>query len=77
MIKSLNISYIEVFTLCPDGNNQFILPLPRLDIFKSHVASISAVMSWNSLPFNLGRPIRLISLNNFKRKFRNYLPSKV
>ena len=67
----------ELFTLCPNGNNRFRLPLPRLDIYKSHSISFSAVMSWNSLPINLRSSMRSISLNNFKRKLRNYLLSKV
>ena len=49
--------YIKaLFTLCPNGNNRFRLPLPRLDIYKSHSISFSVVMSWNSLPINLGVP---------------------
>ena len=70
--------YIKaLFTLCPNGNNRFRLPLPRLDIYKSHSISFSAVMSWNSLPINIRSSMRSISLNNFKRKLGNYLLSKV
>ena len=47
------------------------LPLPRLDILKSHGLSFSAVISWNSLPVNLRSSIRSILLNNFKRKLVN------
>ena len=70
--------YIKaLFTLCPNGNNRFRLPLPRMDIYKSHSISFSAVMSWNSLPINIRSSMRSISLNNFKRKLGNYLLSKV
>ena len=70
--------YIKaLFTLCPNGNNRFRLPLPRLDIYKSHSISFSAVMSWNSLPINLRSSMRSISLKNFKSKLGNYLLSKV
>ena len=70
--------YIKaLFTLCPNGNNRFRLPLPRLDIYKSHSISFSAVMSWNSLPINIRSSMRSISLNNFKRKLGNYLLRKV
>ena len=70
--------YIKaLFTLCPNGNNRLRLPLPRLDIFRSHTISFSAVMSWNSLPVNLRSSIRSISLKIFKRKRGNYLLCKV
>ena len=70
--------YIKaLFTLCPNGNNRFRLPLPRLDIYKSHSISFSAVMSWNYLPINLRSSMRSISLNNVKRKLVNYFLSKV
>ena len=70
--------YIKgLFTLSPNGNNRFRLPLSRLDIYKSHSISFSAVMSWNSLPINLRGSMRSISLNNFKRKLGNNLHSKV
>ena len=69
-MKSINdkvSQYIrELFTLCSNGNNRFRLPLPRLDIFKSH--SISFKCLGNSLPVNLRGPISSISLNNFKIK---------
>ena len=81
IIKSINHKvphYIKaLFTLCPNGNNRFRLPFPRLDIYKSHCISFGAVMSWNSLPINLRSSMRSISLNNFKRKLGNYLLSKV
>ena len=81
IMKSINDKvpqYIKsLFTLCPNGNNRLRLPLPRLDIYKSHSISFGAVMSWNSLPFNLRSSMRSISLNNFKRKLGNYLLSKV
>ena len=68
--------YIKaLFTLCPNGNNRFRLPLPRLDINKSHSISFGAFMSWKSLPINLRSSMRSISLNNFKRKLSNYLLS--
>ena len=80
-MKSINDKvpqYIKsLFTLCPNGNNRFRLPLPRLDIYKSHSISFGAVMSWNSLPINLRSSMRSISFNNFKRKLGNYLLSKV
>ena len=67
IIKSINDKvpqYIKsLFTLCPNGNNRFRLPLPRLDIYKSHSISFSAVMSWNSLPINIRSSMRSISLN--------------
>ena len=66
-----------LFTLCPNGNNRFRLPLPRLDIYKSHSLYFSAVMSWNSLPINPRSSMKSISLNNLKRKLGNYLLSKV
>ena len=70
IMKSINDNvpqYIKaLFTLCPNGNNRFRLPLPRLDIFKSHSISFSANMSWNSLPVNLRSSMRSLSLNNFK-----------
>ena len=79
IMKSINDKvpqYIKLlFTLCPNGNNRFRLPLPRLDIYKSHSISFVAVMSWNSLPINLRSSMRSISLNNFKRKLGNYLLS--
>ena len=62
-----------LFILCPNGNNRFRLPLPRLDIYKSQSISFSAVMSWNSLPINLRISMRSISLNNFKRKLGNLI----
>ena len=59
--------YIKaLFNLCPNGNNRFRLSLPRLDIFKSHRISFSAIMSWNSLPINRRSSMRSISLNNLK-----------
>ena len=61
------LQYIKtLFTLCPNCSDRFRLPLPRLDRFKSHSISFSAVMSWN---FYL--------LNNFKRKLSNYLKRKL
>ena len=51
------------------------LSLPRLDIFKSYSISLSAVMSWNSLPINLRGPIRSMSFNNFKSTLGNHLLS--
>ena len=58
--KSINDKvhqYIKVlFTLCPNGNNRFRLPLPRMDIFKLHSIFLSAVMFWNSLPVHLRGP---------------------
>ena len=81
IMKSINDKvpqYIKaLFTLYSNGNNRFRLPLPRLDIYKSHSVSFSAVMSRNSLPINLRSSMRSISLNNFKRKLGNYLLSKV
>ena len=81
IMKSINDKvpqYIKArFTLCPNGNNRLRIPLPQLDIFNSHRLSFSAVMSWNSLPVNLKRSIRSISLNNFKEKFGNYLLIKI
>ena len=81
ILKSINHKvpqYIkELFTLCTNGNNRSRLRLPRLDIFKPHSISFSAVMSWNSLPINLRGPIRSISLNSFKRKLSNYLLSNI
>ena len=70
--------YIEaLFTLCPNGNNRFRLPLPRLDIYKSHSKFFGAVMSWNSLPINLRSSMRSISLKIFKSKLGNYLLIKL
>ena len=81
IMKSINDKvpqYIKsLFTLCPNGQNRFRLPLPRLDIYKSHSISFGAVISWNSLPINLRSSMRSISLINFKRKLANYLLSKV
>ena len=78
-MKSINDKvpqYIKsLFTLCPNGNNRFRLPLPQLDIYKSHSISFGAVMSWNSLHINLRSSMRSISLKNFKRKLGNYLLS--
>ena len=70
--------YIKaLFTLYPNGYSRFRLPLPRLDIFKSHNISFSVVMSWNSLFADLRGLIRSILLNNFKRELRYYLLSNV
>ena len=81
IMKSTNDKVLQyfkaLFTFCPNGNNRFRLPLPRLDIYKSHSISFSAVMSWNSLPINLRSSMRSISLNKFKRKLGNCLLSKV
>ena len=81
IIKSINDKvpqYIKaLFTLCPNDNNRFRLPLPRLDIYKSQSISFSAVMSWISLPINLRSSMRSILLNNFKIQLGNYLLSKV
>ena len=81
IMKSINDKvpqYIKaLFTLCPNSNNRFRLPLLRLDLYKSHSISFGAVMSWNSLPINLRSSMRSISLNNFKRKLGNHLLSKV
>ena len=78
IMKSINDKvpqYIKsLFTLCPNGQNRFRLPLPRLDIYKSHSISFGAVISWNSLPIS---SMRSISVINFKRKLANYLLSKV
>ena len=80
MIKSINDKvpqYIKaLFTLYHDGNNRFRLPLPRLDVYKSHSISFGAVISWNSLPINIRSSKRSISLNNFARKLGKYLLSK-
>ena len=46
----------ELFTVCPNGNNRFRLPFPRLDTLKSHSISFIAVISWNSL-LTLGVPL--------------------
>ena len=63
--------YIKaLFTLYPNGNNRFRLPLPGLDIPKSHSISFRGIMSWDSLPLNLRSSIRSISLKSSKKKTR-------
>ena len=76
---SLSLSHPLLFSLPPSLSFSLALSLflSRLDIYKSHSISFSAVMSWNSLPINLRSSMRSISLNNFKRKLGNYLLSKV
>ena len=58
----------DLFIASSNDDSRFILPLPRVDIFKSHCISFCAAKFWNSLPTILRQSS--ISILRFKTYFK-------